>query len=78
MTLLNDIPIDILGQIKRKLRIQQIRKLRPIPQINPLPMDKLARLLLLVHAVALNDPVVPLRSGDGTAQPDLFVRGLFV
>lgn len=41
-------------------------------------MHKLARLLLLVHAVALDDPVVPLRSGDGATQPDLFVGGLFV
>lgn len=41
-------------------------------------MGKLARLLLLVHAVALDDPVVPLGPGDGRAEPDLFVGGLFV
>lgn len=31
-----------------------------------------------MHAVALDDPVIPLRPGDGRAEPDLLVRGLFV
>lgn len=41
-------------------------------------MRILPRLLLLVHAVSLDNPVIPLGAGDGTAQPDLFVGGLFV
>lgn len=36
------------------------------------------RILLLVHLIALDDPVVALRPGDGRAQPDLLVGGLLV
>ena len=35
-------------------------------------------LLLLIHPIALDDPVIPLGPGDGRTEPDLLVRGLFV
>ena len=70
--------VDILWQPKCQLRIQQIRQVAPIAQVDPLAMRELAGPLLLVHAVAFDDPVVPLWAGDGGAEPDLFVWGLFV
>lgn len=41
-------------------------------------MGELASLLLLVHAVSLEDPVEALGAGDGGAKPDLLVGGLLV
>lgn len=31
-----------------------------------------------MHTVTLNDPIIPLGAGDGRAEPDLLVGGLFV
>lgn len=31
-----------------------------------------------MHVIALDNPIVPLRPGDGRAEPDLLVRWLLV
>lgn len=41
-------------------------------------MSKWTRVLLLKDAITLDNPVVPLRPGDGRAEPDLLVRRLLV
>lgn len=37
-----------------------------------------AGVLLLVHAITLDNPVIPLGTGEGGAEPDLLVGGLLV
>lgn len=70
--------IDIFRQVQAQLGIQKFRQITPITQVNPLPVCKLTSVLLLVHAIPLQDPVIPLWSGDRRAEPYLFVGRLLV
>ena len=70
--------VDISRDIQGQLGVQQVRQIRSIPEIDPLPICKGPTILLLVHVVSLHDPVVPLGTGDRGAEPDLLVGGLLV
>lgn len=64
-------------QIQRNAQLlpQQFGQTTPIPQINPVA---LSTAFLLMHALAVKHPIVPLRAGRRAGEPDLFVRWLFV
>lgn len=76
--LIRTLTIDILGNLQRQFRVQKLRQVRSVPQVDPLAVHEWARVLLLVYAITLDNPVKPLGAGDGRAEPDLLVGGLFV
>lgn len=64
INLVHNLRINIPWQVNAQLRIKQLRQVRPIPQVDPLPIGEFPRLSLLMHTVALDDPVITLGPGE--------------